>query len=215
MPQVTTARLQAIDRRWRATVNKFRGPIPTGLAVAHIVAESNGAATPVVRDAKRSIGMMRIPYRVGLRHGYTREELEEPVKNLYVWCVQTNKDSAQLHKEYPNNWTQANYDYWLSMRLIYKMGFASYNNLAAKIINTATVNQITTAIQSWIRTSMPKMQRFGTLRARDLLRIADELDLFRNAMVLLDGPNKISTLFSRAPAQNPGGEFEVMRAMSV
>lgn len=196
-------------------MNKFRGPIPTGLAVAHIVAESNGAATPVVRDAKRSIGMMRIPYRVGLRHGCTKEELEEPIKNLYVWCVQTNKDSERLHKEYPSSWTHANYDYWLSLRLIYKMGFTSYNNLAANVVNTATTNQITTAIQSWIRTSMPKMQRFGTFRARDLQRIADELDLFRNAMVLLDGPNKVSTSFSRAPVKNPGGEFEVMRAMSV
>ena len=215
MPQITTARLQTIDRRWRATVNKFRGPIPMGLAIAHIVVESNGAATPVVRDAKRSIGMMRIPYRVGLRHGYTEEELEETVKNLYVWCLQTNKDSERLHREYPSNWTQANYDYWLSMRLIYKLGFTSYNNLAAKVINTATTNQITAAIQSWIRTSMPTTQRFGTSRARDLRRIADELDLFRNAMTLLDGPNKISALFSQAPAQSPGGEFEIMRAMSV
>jgi hypothetical protein len=215
VPQITTARLRAIDQKWRSTVNKYRGPVPTGLAIAHIVAESNGDATPVVRDAKRSIGMMRIPYRVGLRHGYTQEELEEPIKNLYVWCVQTNKDSERLHKEYPSSWTQANYDYWLSLRIIYTLGFTSYNNLAAKVVNTATTNQLTAAIQSWIRTSMPKTQRFGTFRARDLRRIADELDLFRNAMVLFDGPNKVSDLFSQAPAESPGGELEVMRAMSV
>jgi hypothetical protein len=213
VPQITTARLHAIDRKWRSVVNKHRGPIPTGLVVAHIVAESNGDATPVVKDAQRSIGMMRIPYRVGLKHGYTEEDLEDPIKNIYVWCMQTNKDSERLRNEYTSSWTEANYDYWLSLRLIYTLGFKNYNNLAAKVVNTATTNQLTAAIQDWIRISMPKLQRFGTFRARDLRRIADELDLFKNAMILLGGPNKVSKRFFQAPEQAPGGEFEVMRAL--
>jgi hypothetical protein len=213
VPQITTARVRAMDHKWRSTVNKYRGPIPTGLAVAHIVAESNGDATPVVKDAKRSIGLMKVPFRVGRKHGYTEEDLEDPIKNIYVWCIQTNKDSERLRKEYPSAWTEPNYDYWLSLRLIYKLGFTSYNNLATKVSNTATTNQLTAAIQSWIRNTMPKLQRFGTFRARDLRRIADELDLFKNAMVQLDGPNKVSKNFHQAPEQAPGGEFEVMRAL--
>jgi len=204
-----------MDRKWRTHVNKYRGPIPAGLAIAHIVIESNGDATPIVRDAKRSIGMMRIPYRIGLALGYTEEDLEDPIKNLYVWCVQTNKDSARLHKEYPSTWTRPNYDYWLSLRLIYVLGFTSFNNLAAKVSSTTTTDQLTADIQAWIRNSMSSTQRFGTFRARDLLRIADELDLFRKAMQLLDGSdNNTSTLFSRAPEQVPGGELEGMRLAS-
>lgn len=214
MPQITTARLQAIDRRWRSTVNKYRGPIPAGLAIAHIVIESNGVATPPVHDAQHSMGMMRIPQRVGQQNGYIEEDLEDPIKSLYVWCVQTNKDSAQLHKLYSSAWTQANYDFWLSLRLIFVLGFTSYNNLAAKVVATRSVNQGTADMQAWIRTNMPNDQRFGTFRVRDLRRIADELDQFKGAMNLLDGPNKISPLFSRAPELNPGGEFETMRMAS-
>jgi hypothetical protein len=58
---------------------------------------------------------------------------------------------------------------------------------------------------------MSDRQRFGTFRARDLRRIADELDLFRRAMTILGGPNKISELFSQSPEKNPGGEFETLR----
>jgi hypothetical protein len=214
VPQVTTSRIRAIDRSWRTVINKYRGPIPVGLVVAHIVAESNGAATPIVRDAKRSIGMMKVPWRVGKKHGYSETDLEQPVVCLYVWCVQTNEDSARLHKEYPSAWTQANQDFWLSLRLIYILGFTNYNNLAAKAVNTANANALTAAIQTWIRRDMSATQRFGTFRARDLRRIADELDQFRKAIVLLDGPNRVSDRFSQAPWLSPGGEFETLRAVS-
>lgn len=214
MPQITTARLQAIDRQWRSAINKYRGAIPTGLAVAHIVAESNGAATPVVRDAKRSIGMMRIPTKVGLQNGYKEAELEKPLVSLYVWCVQTNKDSKQQHTTYPTMWPEPNYDYWLSLRLIFTVGFVVFDNLAAKVLATAPSGALTAAIQSWIRNDMPPLQRFGTFRARDLLRIADELDWFRTSMNTLDGPNRVSSLFHKAPELNPGGDFETMRVMS-
>ena len=214
MPQITTARLQAIDRQWRSLINKYRGPIPAGLAVAHIVAESNGAATPIVRDAKRSIGMMRIPTKIGLQNGYKEIELKKPLVSLYVWCVQTNKDSKRQHTTYPTMWPQANYDYWLSLRLVFTLGFINFDNLAVKVLHTAAPGALTSAIQTWIRSEMSPLQRFGTFRARDLLRIADELDWFRTAMNTLDGPNRVSALFHKAPELNPGGDFETMRVMS-
>lgn len=214
MPQITTARLQAINSKWRSTINKYRGPIPAGLAIAHIVAESNGAATPPVRDTKHSTGMMRIPRRVGQQNGYTEDDLENPIKNLYVWCIQTNKDSSRLHQEYSSDWTEANYDYWLSLRLIFVLGFTSYNKLMTNVAATRTVNQGTADLQAWVRTTMPDTQRCGTFNARDLRRIVDELDQFKNAMNMFDGHNRISALFSQAPALNPGGEFETLIAAS-
>jgi hypothetical protein len=210
VPQITTARLRTVATRWRTQINKYRGVIPTGLAVAHIVAESNGEATPVVRDAKRSIGLCRIPKLVGQKYSYTEEDLEDPIKNLYVWCLQTNADGKRLSQTYLSAWTQANYDYWLSLRLVFVLGFLNYNNLVEKL-STIVADQVTADLQYWIRNTMTGAQRFGTFRARDLRRIADELDQFHSAMKLLDGPNKVSARFYQAPEMNPGGEVEALR----
>jgi hypothetical protein len=210
MPQITTARLQRLDRRWRSTINKYRGAAPVGLAIAHMNAESNGDADPIVRDAKRSTGIMRVPFRAGKTYGYTEDELKDPVKNIYCWGLLTNANSQRLSRQFSTSWTGANYDFWLSVRLIFVIGFTSYEKLFAKTYTTTAAinpaaNTTTAGMQSWIRNEMPSTQRFGTFNRRDLRRIADELDAFTKAMNLLDGLNKISVNFTMAPTITPGG----------
>ena len=213
MPQVTTARLHLLDQRWRSTVNKYRGAAPVGFAIAHMVAESNGDAAPTIRDAKRSTGIMRVPFRAGKKYGYTEEQLEDPIKNIYSWGLLTNADSQRLHRQFATSWTVPNSDFWLSIRLIFVLGFVSYEKLFANVFSTtgavtAAANATTAAIQSWIRNTMAPTQRFGTFNARDLRRIADELDKFTEAMTLLAGPNKIGAVFTMAPTITPGGTVE-------
>jgi hypothetical protein len=181
-----------------------------GLAVAHMNAESNGEVAPTIRDTKRSTGIMRIPFRDGITYGYTEEELEDPVKNIYCWGLRTNADSQRLSRQFSTSWTVPNYDFWLSVRLIFVIGFVSYEKLFALVYPTtsavtAAANSTTAGIQSWIRNTMPSTQRFGTFNRRDLRRIADELDAFTGAMTLLDGSNKVGKYFTMAPTVTPGG----------
>jgi hypothetical protein len=210
MPQITTARLRLLDQRWRSTINKYRGAAPVGLAIAHMVAESNGITNPTIRDTKHSTGIMRIPFRVGKTYGYTTEELEDPVKNIYCWGLLTNANSQRLIRQFNKSWTKPNYDFWLSVRLIFIIGFTSYEKLFAKVytttgaITTAT-DTTTVGLLDWIRNSMTSTQRFGTFNRRDLRRIADELDNFTKAMNLLDGLNRIGDSFTMAPTVTPGG----------
>ena len=213
MPQITTARLRLLDQRWRSVIHKYRGAAPVGFAVAHMIAESNGVEAPTVRDAKRSTGIMRVPFRIGKQHGYTEEQLEDPVKNIYSWGLLTNANSQRLSRQFAKSWTKANTDFWLSVRLVFVLGFPSYEKLHALVFPkttdiTAAVNKTTATIQSWIRNTMKSTQHFGTFNARDLRRIADELDKFTLAMTLLDGPNKVGTHFTMAPAVTPGGVLE-------
>jgi hypothetical protein len=173
-------------------------------------AESNGVTAPVIRDTKRSTGIMRVPFRVGKTYGYTEEELEDPIKNIYCWGLLTNADSQRLTRQFDKSWTKANYDFWLSVRLIFIVGFTSYEKLFNKTYTTTNaiktaVDATTAGIQSWIRNTMTSTQRFGKFNRRDLRRIADELDDFTKAMTLLDGPNKVGTLFTIAPTITPGG----------
>lgn len=220
MPQITTARLRTLDQRWRSTVNKYRGAAPVGFAIAHMVAESNGVATPTVRDAKRSIGIMRIPSRTGLKYGYTEEQLEDPIRNIYTWGLLTNANSQKLQRLYPSSWTVSNRDFWLSVRLLFVLGLVSYKKLFALALPTAGAitaasGTTTLAIQTWIRTAMPNTQRAGTFTARDLRRIADELDKFADAIVLLDGVQHISPSFTMAPTVTPDSALDAARVARV
>lgn len=218
MPQITTARLRLLDQRWRSTINTYRGAAPVGFAVAHMNAESNGVLAPTIRDAKRSIGIMRVPFRVGRKYGYTEEQLEDAVKNIYCWGLLTNADSQRLSRQFSKSWSVPSRDFWLSVRIVFVIGFPSYEKLYAKVFPTTgavtTAADVTTAaIQTWIRNTMTSTQRFGTFNARDLRRIADELDKFNDAMTLLD--RKVGTLFTMAPAVTPGGPVEAARTARI
>ncbi len=205
--QITSPRLQTLTTSWQATLNRFRGPAPLGLALAHMVAESNGQTEPTIRDARRRpIGLMGIPRLVGLRFRYTEDFLKVPVNNIYVWALKTNQDARLLHATYPTAWTTPNYDFWLAVRLIFVLGDTVFKNLAT----AASAN--TAAIQSWVRTQMKKTRRFGQHSHRDLTQLMDHLDTVRTAMVRVDGPDKASYAFSEAPALSPGAPHTVLEA---
>lgn len=210
MPQITTVRLQALDAQWRTVINKYRGAAPVGLAIAHMTAESNGDTAPIIRDTQRSTGIMRIPFRVGKKYGYSEKELEDPVKNIYCWGLLTNADSQRLIRQFNKSWTKPNYDFWLSVRLLFVIGFANYEKLFAKTYPTtgditAATDATTAGLLNWIRNDMTRTQRFGTFNYRDMQLIADELDNFTKAMTLLDGIDRIGNNFTMAPTVTPGG----------
>lgn len=220
MPQITVTRVRALDQRWRSTVNKYRGAAPVGFAIAHMTAESNGVAAPTVRDAKRSIGVMRVPFRTGRKYGYTEEQLEDPTRNLYVWGLLTNANSQQLHRTYETSWSVPNIDFWLSVRLVFVLGSVLYAKLFALVLPTvgavtAATDATTVAIQAWVRNTMTNTQHFGTFHARDLRRTIDELDRFASAIVLLDGVGHQSSAFTMAPAVTPNSTTEAARVARI
>ncbi len=127
---VTTQYLRDLETKWRAVINRFCGPIPSGLGISHMATLTNGNEDPVIKDSRtRPLGIMAIPWRMGQKYGYKENDLKKPVNNIYVWAIKTNKDAITLHRDYPTIWTVANYDFWISVHLCFLMnyGFISYS----------------------------------------------------------------------------------------
>jgi hypothetical protein len=211
--QVTIARLRKLDETWRTTINRFRGPAPVGLAVAHMNAESNGQTEPTIRDAqRRPIGLMGIPRLVGLRFKYDEDYLKVPVNNIYVWSRKTNLDAHALHNKYGSTWTTPDYDFWLAVRLVFILGDTTLDNLIAAAKSSGDAYTRIAGVQTWVRTKMDKTKRFGRHGYRDLKQLMDHLDDVRNAMVRIDGPDKASYAFSEAPPLSPGAQHTILEA---
>lgn len=203
--QITTARLRTLEQTWRKTINKFRGPAPMGLVLAHMLAESNGKTAPLINDIKRQpIGLMGIPLRVGSRFKYDETSLKVPTNNIYVWSLNTNLDAQYIHKTYPTTWTTPDYDFWLAVRLLFTLGNTAFNNLvnAAKSANSAYTH--ISGIQTYIRTNGIK---------GNFPYLMNHLDDVRTAMELIDGKNRASYAFSEAPTLSPGAPHTVLEAV--
>lgn len=211
--QVTIARLNALDSAWRGTVNRFRGPVPMGLAIGHMLAESNGVTDPAIRDARRRpVGLMGIPRLVGLRFKYSEDFLKVPVNNIYVWSLKTNKDAQYLHQTYKSTWATPDYDFWLAVRLLFIVGDVTFSNIVTTAKASGDAYTRVSGIQTWVRTKMDKTKRFGSYGYRAMTRLMDHLDALRNAMVRLDGSDKVSYAFSEAPTLSPGTPATVLEA---
>lgn len=209
--QVTPTRVRALEAKWRSTINRLRGPIPLSLAIAHMVAESNGVEEPTIRDAQRyPLGLMQIPRRIGTRFKYDETALKVPTTSIYVWTLKTLNDSAYVHANYASWWSSATYDFWLAVRLFFIMDSKAFNALLKAALDDGSSYKSLSGVQSWVRTKMEKTQRFGLFTQRDLTRIMQHLDEVKAAMILLDGPDKASYAFTDAPALTPGTPLSVL-----
>ena len=210
--QLTTSKLRETDSKWRSTINRFRGPVPPGLGIAHIVALSNGVEDPAPRDPRtRPIGLTQVPTRAGRALGYKEADLIKPGNNIYAWAAKTNQDAVALHQAYPQSWTKAGYDFWLTVHLYFLMTTAFYALMLASDA-TSTTDGVIGALTAWVRNSMQETQRFGTFSTKDLRRIVDHLDSMRTALVTLDGPDKsVSTTFGAEVTTNPGSVMDVLK----
>ncbi len=199
--QVTDTKLRTLEAHWCNVLNRVRGPIPVGLAMAHMNAESNGVPDPPILDAtRRPRGLMQISRRDGVRWGVKEDNLINTTKNLYVWCNKTNRDAELLHNDY-SAWTQAGQDFWAAVRLVFIIGRINFDKLVSGASASKTTNGITAAIQAYVRANNVRVGRFSR---RDLRRIADHLDDVFHAITIIDGPNKISDAFTAPPAITPG-----------
>jgi hypothetical protein len=208
--QVTLARVRTLEAKWRSTINKYRGPIPLGLAVASMVAGSNGDEDPVMLDAsRRPIGIMQIPLRDGRKLGYGETVLKDTTNNIYVWCLKTNRDAQTMKTNFSSWWSEAKYDFWLAVRTAYLLGFPAVTRLFAAV---ETAGKTSTAdVQTYLR---EEARRVGNFSPRDLKQIADHLDEVRTAMVMTDGPDQASYAFFDAPAAAPGGTNAISNTAS-
>jgi hypothetical protein len=210
---ITTARLRTLEQTWQKTINRFRGPAPMGLALAHMLAESNGKTEPLIWDARRRpVGLMGIPLRVGSRYKYDETYLKVPVNNIYVWSLKTNDDAQYLHQTYPTIWTIPDYDLWLAVRLLFIMGNTSFNNLLTAAKADGSIYTRVSGIQLWVRTRMGKTKPFG-LTLRKIVEIMDHLDDIRRAMQIIDGKDHASYAFSDAPTLSPGAPYTVLETV--
>lgn len=208
--QITLARLRALETKWRATINKYRGPAPLGLAVASMVAESNGDEDPTLLDPlRRPVGIMQVSLRDGRKFGYGETVLKDTTNNIYVWCLKTNKDAQQLKANFAW-WSEAKYDFWLAVRAAFVLGFPTMMRIfaTAELLRDATS---TAAVQTYLRTTK---KRFGAFSPHDLSHLADHLDEVRTAMTTIDGPDQASYAFFDAPPAAPGGKLALANATS-
>lgn len=213
--QITNARLTLLNEKWRTALNRIRGPIPLGLALSHMVAESNGNTDPTIRDTRRyPLGLMQIPRRIGRRYKYTETSLKISTNNLYVWSLKTLQDSSLIHQNY-SWWTTAARDFWLAVRLHFILDHQPFTNLLTAAAAAGSSYKSTSGVQSWIRTQMEKTKRFGPFHYRDLINIARHLDEMRDAMQFIDGPDKASYAFTDAPALSPGSTINTLGTVGV
>lgn len=202
---ITRTRVFALAKKWRPTLNNYRGPVPAGLGIAHMLAESNGNEDPTLRNAQlRPVGLMQIPYREGRRLRYTEDALKDTSINIYVWCLLANEHARWLH-ENNSDWTQPDVDFWVAVRAIFILGRTNFDNL----YNSAKSARHTkmTGVAQWVRTEMTATQRFNGLSRVDLRRIVDHLEEVRATIKDLDGPEWVSARFSEGPTVAPGNEF--------
>jgi len=203
--QITIARMRSLEETWRSSINRFRGPIPLGLAIGHMIADSNGVAEPTIRDAiRRPIGLMGIPRLTGLDFKYTEEFLVKPVNNIYVWARALNKEALRVHTAHASTWATPDYDFWLAVRLSFLLGDTTFDNVIAAAVADGSTYKKISGMQTWVRTKMDRTKRFGRHRYRDMNCLMDHLDGMQNAMLRIDGPDKASYAFSEAPPLTPG-----------
>jgi hypothetical protein len=210
--KITRPRLLALGNKWAPTLNRFRGPIPVGLGIAHMIATTNGDEDPTLRDAQlRPVGLMQIPYREGRRLRYVEKDLKDSTINLYVWCLLANNHAEWLHENYAR-WTMPNIDFWQGVRLVFIVGRTNFANLYTAAKNAGYYAEDsnfapTAGIMEWIQTQQTLTQQFNGLSRADLRRIVDHLGEVRTAIQMLDGLNWISARFSEGPTVAPGNEF--------
>lgn len=203
--QVTLARLRLLEAKWREVINRFRGPIPMGLAIVHMVAESNGDTDPRARDLRRRpIGLMQVPLRDATRVKYNETALKDPTTNIYVWTLITNQHAQQIKTAFSSWWTWPSWDFWCAVRLVWILGLTNTTNLfnAAQ----ASGSEFASAMGSmaWVRTRMSNTQRFGTFDKRTLMKVADHLqDDVLTALNHIDGPRAVPYAFFDAPTIAP------------
>lgn len=208
--QITAPRLRRLEATWAGTFGRFHGAAPVELGIAHMLAESNGAADPVVRNIRtRPVGIMQVPYRVGRRYGYVEEKLKDPLNNIYVWGLATNDDSKYLHRTYPSWWLEPNLDFWLAVRLLFVLGHTVFDHLLLTVHESGMVDDSIAGVQEWVRTQMRPTQRFGVFNRQTLRRTMDHLDEVNGALVRAHGASFISTSFNKDPVAAPGGEEHV------
>lgn len=207
--QITSSRLRTLETKWRATINKYRGPVPLGLAVASMVAESNGDTDPTMLDPKRRpIGIMQLSLRDGRKLGYPETALQDTTNNIYAWCLKTNRDAQQM-KTHFTWWTSATYDFWLAVRAAYILGFPTVTRVFAAAEQGGASS--TADVQTYLR---EEARRVSTFSPQDLKQIAAHLDDVRTAMTSIDGPDHASYAFSDAPATAPGGKLALSNGTS-
>lgn len=203
--QIKTARLLQLGASWHTTITRLIGAPPSGYGIVHMAAESNGKESPVIRDRKRwPVGIMQVPRRIGQRWGRTTEELEDPTTNIYTWALQTNRDSNYIHETYASDWTVADADFWLAVRLYWILGQTVFDRLYGTARAVGTAYRKTAGLQSWVRTQMSPKQHFGRHTYKDLQGKIDHLDNFKAGLTTLEGANFKTKSFTEPPAVTPG-----------
>lgn len=209
---ITSAKLRVLRNAWETTFNKFRGPIPLGYALCHMATESGGIDVPNFRGkGHNAIGIMQLPQSVVNQFSYSRDELLEPTKNIYVWCSKINNDGQYLKDTFPTFWEKANKDYWLATRLMFILGQKNTTNLI-KAVQAHNSSASTTAdILAWIIGSMGTAKSFGGFNLRHMFAIVKNIQSIDDFSTLIDGKNKESYAFYDSVPLSPGARINVLR----
>lgn len=208
--QVTLARVRTLEAKWRSTINKYRGPVPLGLAVASMVAGSNGDEDPVMLNlSRRPIGLMQVPLRDGRKLGYPETALRDTTNNIYAWCLKTNRDAQVMKSNFSSWWSEPKYDFWLAVRAAFVLGFPTVTRVFAAAEQGGA--RSTADVQAYLR---GEARRTGAVGPQDLKQTADHLDEVHTALITVDGPDKASYAFFDAPAAAPGGTNALSNATS-
>ena len=194
-------RLRELGVSWNATLDRWRGPVPRSLGLAHMAAETNGVTDPPTRDAtQRTVGIMRLRVADVLRLGQTEAQAKDPALNLYLWCQLANDYGRRLHAQYSTWWTSANLDFWAAVRATFVLGLASTETLFTTVHQAGAAYRSTAGVQQWIRT-LGQGRRFGRFGPFELRQLANHLDEVIVGMTALDGANYVAAhFFATVPA---------------
>jgi hypothetical protein len=194
-------RLQQLAALWGTLLDRWRGPVPRSLGLAHMTAETYGNPSPSSRDlTQRTVGLMRLRVADVQRLGQTEESATDPTLNLYLWCRLANEYGQWLHANFSAWWTAANLDFWLAIRIVFMLGQPSTGNLFTTVAAAGTAYRSTAGVQQWIRTQT-QGKRFGRFGPFELRQLANHLDEVLRVMTAFDGAHYVAPhFFASVPA---------------
>jgi hypothetical protein len=195
-------RLRALNTKWRTAFTSLRTVIPPGLGVIHLAALSNGDENPPIRNAQiRPTGLMQIPQRRGRQLGFKDEDLKKSSNNIYAWAKMTNQDARTLYDLNKIIWTSPNYDFWLTVHLMFLLQFSF------SLLPSGTLSMILNDIAQ-----MKKTDHIGPFSYRDMQIIAMHLNTARKFLVMLDGPDHATSAFgAEMTVPNHGSVMNILQ----
>ena len=117
------------DRVYGTYIHKFRGHVPPGMAIAHLLNVNPDLLDqpPITKDRRR--GFLLASTDMAMEAGVEWENLDDPLTCAYVWGRDINNDSLSLYTSNQDLFAAPDRDFWSTAYIKHYLGDAAFNTL--------------------------------------------------------------------------------------